>query len=75
MDSSDYYSIEAIIADSQVCPTVATLREKYPHACAHPTSSQKLPCTFALDVPGLGYLDGGSEPDVSTLMSSMLDCR
>lgn len=22
------------------------------------TESQKLPCTFQLDVPGLGYLDG-----------------
>ena len=27
------------------------------------TDSQKLPCTFTLDVPGLGYLDGGSASD------------
>ena len=24
------------------------------------TDSQKLPCTFELDVPGLGYLDGNA---------------
>ena len=27
------------------------------------TDAQKLPCTFTLDVPGLGYLDGGSASD------------
>lgn len=26
--------------------------------------AQKLSCTFTLDVPGLGYLEGGSEPNV-----------
>jgi hypothetical protein len=26
---------------------------------------QKLSCTFTLDVPGLGYLEGGTEADVS----------
>jgi hypothetical protein len=24
------------------------------------TESQKLPCTFEIDVPGLGYLDGNA---------------
>lgn len=29
------------------------------------TDSQKLPCTFELDVPGLGYLDGNPGQTVS----------
>jgi len=29
------------------------------------TDSQKLPCTFELDVPGLGYLDGNPGETVS----------
>lgn len=29
------------------------------------TDSQKLPCTFQLDVPGLGYLDGNTGGTVS----------
>ena len=28
------------------------------------TDGQKLSCTFTLDVPGLGYLEGGTEADV-----------
>ena len=28
------------------------------------TDEQKLSCTFTLDVPGLGYLEGGTEADV-----------
>ena len=26
--------------------------------------SQRLPCTFNIDVPGLGYLEGSGEPDI-----------
>ena len=33
--------------------------------CAFRDATQKLPCTFNLDVEGLGYLDGGGEADVS----------
>jgi GINS complex subunit 3 len=29
------------------------------------TDSQKLPCTFELDVPGLGYLEGNAGGTVS----------
>lgn len=28
---------------------------------------QKLSCSFTLDVPGLGYLEGGTEPNVCPL--------
>lgn len=28
------------------------------------TDAQKVPCTFELSVPGLGYLDGNSGADV-----------
>ena len=28
------------------------------------TDAQKVPCTFELDVPGLGFLDGNSGGDV-----------
>ena len=31
------------------------------------TESQKLPCTFQLDVPGLGYLDGSPGETVGTV--------
>lgn len=31
------------------------------------TDSQKLPCTFELDVPGLGYLDGNAGGTVSRI--------
>jgi GINS complex subunit 3 len=34
------------------------------------TDSQKLPCTFQLDVPGLGYLDGSPGETVCTLLSN-----
>ena len=29
------------------------------------TDAQKLPCTFQLDVPGLGFIDGNAGGDVS----------
>ncbi|CED85258.1 Multiple inositol polyphosphate phosphatase [Phaffia rhodozyma] len=32
--------------------------------------NQKLPCTFQLDVQGLGYLDGGNESDIKELAKS-----
>ena len=28
------------------------------------TDAQKIPCTFELDVPGLGYIDGNAGGDV-----------
>ena len=35
------------------------------------TDSQKLPCTFELDVPGLGYLEGNAGAMVSIHLASL----
>ena len=32
------------------------------------TDAQKVPCTFELDVPGLGYLDDNAGGDVGTVV-------
>ena len=32
------------------------------------TDALKVPCTFELDVPGLGYLDGNSGGDVRVVL-------
>ena len=52
----DYYSLQSILADNHVC---------YFHTSKVCDLLQKLSCTFTLDVPGLGYLEGGSDQDVS----------
>lgn len=31
------------------------------------TDAQKVPCTFEIDVPGLGYIDGNAGGDVNLL--------
>ena len=36
------------------------------------TDAQKLPCTFELDVPGLGFVDGNAGADVCLLLEHML---
>jgi hypothetical protein len=57
----DYFSLSSILADSHVSPS----------ACLHPPANeliwpeQKLSCTFTLDVEGLGYLESGTENNVS----------
>lgn len=33
------------------------------------TDAQKVPCSFELSVPGLGYLDGNSGGDVCAVLS------
>lgn len=68
----DYYSIDAILAENHVrelkrVDDVYTSLTYLRRICL---SSQKLTCTFTLDVPNLGYLEGGSEPDVSIWMAS-----
>lgn len=77
MDNQDYYSIDAILADNQV--RLRTQAARSPPAPLELSAAadlddcciwccpalQKLPCTFLLDVEGLGYLDGGSGNDVS----------
>lgn len=66
----DYWSIDSIFAQSQVgltgyrrdrkLLTIVTARDHDPA-----TTNQKLDCTFLTDVPNLGHLDGGEEPNVS----------
>jgi GINS complex subunit 3 len=34
------------------------------------TDANKFPCTFSLDIPGLGYIDGNAGGDVSLSRSS-----
>ena len=34
------------------------------------TDAQKVPCTFEIEVPGLGFLDGNSGTDVSLFASN-----
>ena len=34
---------------------------------------QKLSCSFTLDVPGLGYLEGGTEPNVRTVFQRVCE--
>lgn len=67
MDTEDYWSIDSILADNQVsfptCPLYAETQADYLPTCRS-SRPQKLPCTFALDVPNLGYLDGSGDPDV-----------
>ncbi|TVY31381.1 DNA replication complex GINS protein, partial [Lachnellula subtilissima] len=49
-----YYDIDAILTDAQVnSPSTP------PPPSSHPSNNhpQKVPCTFELDVPSLGYLD------------------
>jgi len=36
------------------------------------TDAQKLPCTFELDVPGLGFIDGNAGGDVSLFTDSAM---
>lgn len=35
------------------------------------TDAQKLPCTFELDVPGLGFIDGNAGGDVGPTRNSL----
>jgi GINS complex subunit 3 len=46
-----YYDIDAILTDAQVHSLLPN------HACTITNLHQKVPCTFELDIPGLGYLD------------------
>lgn len=58
MADEDYYSIQSILADNHVSLYEAPARNTG-------LMGQKLTCTFNLTVPGLGYLEGGTEEDVS----------
>jgi GINS complex subunit 3 len=39
------------------------------------TDAQKLPCTFELDVPGLGFIDGNAGGDVRQTLGAYLRGR
>lgn len=62
----DYFSLESILADNHV-RQASTFEERGTDA---ELNGQKLSCTFTLDVPGLGYLEGGTENDVRYTSSS-----
>lgn len=74
----EYFSLESILADNHVSSLSDNSRQSISYlqslkewcrrsGCRTLANFQKLSCTFTLDVPGLGYLEGGSEPDVSSL--------
>jgi hypothetical protein len=78
----EYFSLESILADNHVSSLSANYRQSISYlqslrnrcrrsGCWTLANCQKLSCTFTLDVPGLGYLEGGSEPDVSPETSSL----
>ena len=56
----DYYSIDSILSENQVFVLFLTQTFLY----VHPTSTQKIRCTFKVDIPDMGHLDGGHERDV-----------
>jgi GINS complex subunit 3 len=59
----DYWSIEAILAENQVGCWVRSIKAYF-----ELTSYQKkIQCTFKLEVPDLGYLEGGEEQNVRFL--------
>lgn len=50
--------------DNRIPPT-ASLKMSYYDIDAILTDAQKVPCTFELEIPGLGYLDDNAGGDVS----------
>jgi hypothetical protein len=66
----DYFSIPSILADNHVS-VIHLHRDKFNGirfcSLVADANGQKLSCTFTLDIPGLGYLEGSTEPDVSPL--------
>ena len=55
-----YYNIDAILTDAQVGHGFFYFKCKSRLL----TTKQKVPCTFELTVPGLGYLQGNAGEDV-----------
>jgi hypothetical protein len=56
----DYYSIDSILSENQVLVLFSA------ETCLYvlPTFTQKIRCTFKVDIPDVGHLDGGHERDV-----------
>lgn len=70
----EYFSLESILADNHVSSPLPLAMATGPRKGSSlrirgSTDHQKLSCTFTLDVPGLGYLEGGSENDVRLIQS------
>lgn len=73
-----YYDIDAILTDAQVCIYLSiyslfpfcTKKVEIPMLTKRGAwgNVQKLPCTFELEVPGLGYLDGNVGEDVCFIL-------
>jgi len=63
-----YYDVDAILTDAQVGS--ATRSEVFSWSLVlifiHPF--QKVPCTFDVTVPGLGYMEGNPGGDVCIMM-------
>lgn len=57
MSDEDYYSIQSILAENHVRSLI--------NRRGVPLILQKLTCSFTLKVNGLGYLEGGTDQDVS----------
>jgi GINS complex subunit 3 len=55
----DYYSIDSILSENQVL-----VSSSMSCMCIYPTFTQKIQCTFKVDIPDMGHLDGGRERDV-----------
>jgi hypothetical protein len=71
-----YYDVDSILTDAQVKLTrraalalesVFPLRDGFTTPAANTRCTQKLPCTFELEVPGLGILEGNPGEDVRSL--------
>ena len=56
----DYYSIESILAENQVRGYIAMGWD----IVITSILLQKIQCTFKVDIPDMGHLDGGNERDV-----------
>jgi hypothetical protein len=55
----DYYSIDSILSENQVSCLFSIF-----YMYIYPRFAQKIQCTFKVDIPDMGHLDGGREPDV-----------
>jgi len=67
-----YYDIDSILTDAQVNSTLGLdISIRVIHAAN--TGTQKLPCTFELEVPGLGILEGNAGEDVCPLELSLAE--
>lgn len=53
-----YYDVDAILTDAQV-----DIHTYYSHC--HTDMLKKVPCTFDISVPGLGYLEGNAGQEVT----------